>query len=112
MGLLAGIILARTLGIIEYGEFGLIRNSIATIGVLTSFGLGLTTTKYISEYKAKYPEKVGSILSMTISLIIFISLIGVLISVFAAPTIIKYQNIQVGNVECYLGCHPGGINRL
>ena len=101
MGLLAGIILARTLGKAEYGEFGLIRNSIATISVLTTYGLGLTTTKYISEYKSNNPDRVGTIFSTTVTLICVISLVGILISNIAAPLIIKYQNIQVGNLDDY-----------
>lgn len=51
LALVAGIVVARFLGKDVYGEYGIIRNTILTIGVFSTFGLGYTATKYVAEYK-------------------------------------------------------------
>lgn len=58
LALLAGILVARFLGKEIYGEYGIIRNTILTIGVFSTFGLGYTATKFIAEYKNDFPEKI------------------------------------------------------
>lgn len=45
LALLADILVARFLGKDIYGEYGIIRNTILTIGVFSTFGLGYTATK-------------------------------------------------------------------
>lgn len=57
LALLAGIFVARFLGKDEFGEYGIIRNTILTISIFSTFGLGYTATKFISEYKNESPEK-------------------------------------------------------
>jgi len=56
LALVAGIIVARFLGKDVYGEYGIVRNTIMSIGVFSSFGLGYTATKFIAEYKINKPE--------------------------------------------------------
>jgi O-antigen/teichoic acid export membrane protein len=63
--LLAGIVCARILGKDAFGEFGIIRSTITMFVVFGSVGLGLTATKYISEYRNTNKTKVSSIYYLT-----------------------------------------------
>ncbi len=61
----AGVLLARLLGRHDYGELGMIYSSIELFGIFGGFGLGLTATKYIGEFKRKDPKRAGRILAMS-----------------------------------------------
>tara|TARA_R110002072_G_scaffold258339_1_gene417011 strand:- start:10667 stop:11962 length:1296 start_codon:yes stop_codon:yes gene_type:complete len=58
LALVAGILVARFLGKDVFGEYGIIKNTILTIGVFSTFGLGYTATKYIAEFKALSRDKI------------------------------------------------------
>lgn len=75
--LLASIVAARILGKLQFGELGMIRSTINMFSVFAGFGLGLTATKYIAEFRIKDINKTGKIIGLTI---IFATLIGGLIS--------------------------------
>src|ERR1700730_5052198 len=60
-----GVLLARLLGRHDYGELGMIYSSIELFSVLGGFGLGLTATKYVAEYKQRDPERAGRILAVS-----------------------------------------------
>ncbi len=51
LSLLAGIIVARWLGAEEYGEYGMIKNTLIYIAVFSTFGLGFSVTKFIAHHK-------------------------------------------------------------
>lgn len=59
------IAIARILGKENYGILGMVLSTFAMFGILAGFSLGGTTTKYLSEYRVKEPEKAGRILSLT-----------------------------------------------
>lgn len=63
--LVASIVCAHILGKAEYGELGMVRSTINMFVVLGSAGLGLTATKYISEYRREHKRKVASIYWLT-----------------------------------------------
>ena len=63
--LLGGMLCARILGKVEYGEFGMIRSTISMFVALGTVGLGLTATKYISEYRECNKNKISSIFILT-----------------------------------------------
>jgi O-antigen/teichoic acid export membrane protein len=62
LGLAAGIIVARLLGKEIFGEFSIVRNTIMTITMFSTFGLGYTVTKFIAEYKTNKPRYLKLIL--------------------------------------------------
>ena len=51
LALLLGIILANLLGSEDFGKYGLIKNSLFYLSICSTFGLGITGTKYIAQYK-------------------------------------------------------------
>lgn len=85
--LVAGIVVARILGKESYGEFGMIRSTIMVFVALGLAGLGLTATKFISEYRKDKPEKVPSVYNLTR---LFSIILGCIISgliIILAPVI-------------------------
>ena len=63
--LVASIICARILTKQEYGEFGMVRSTIYMFVVFGSAGLGLTATKFISEYRDNHKDRIASIYLLT-----------------------------------------------
>lgn len=64
--LLSGIFCARILGDTLYGELGIVRSTIAMFIVVGSAGIGVTASKYISEYRAQDKSReIASIISLT-----------------------------------------------
>ncbi|MBA6314708.1 oligosaccharide flippase family protein [Cellulophaga baltica] len=62
LSLLAGIIIARLLGKEIYGEYGIIKSTLLSLAILSSFGLGYTSTKFIAENKTTYKENINQII--------------------------------------------------
>ncbi|MGJ1321982.1 oligosaccharide flippase family protein [Sphingobacterium faecium] len=96
---LASIILARTLSVSEYGEFGMIKSTIDNFLIFASMGIGLTTTKYISELKDDYKEDAGSILGASLSLVVVLSsIVALLIALFSgyiSTSFLNNDNLQI-----------------
>lgn len=63
--LVGGIICAHLLNKSEYGELGMVRSTINMFVVFGTAGLGVTATKYISEYKENNKEHIVSIYLIT-----------------------------------------------
>ena len=55
--LIAGIIIARYLGKDIYGEYGLVKTTMFSIGVFATLGLGTSITKYIASAIKNNPEE-------------------------------------------------------
>lgn len=80
--LASSIICARILTKAQYGEFGIVRSTINMFVVFGSAGIGLTATKYISEYRNSKQARISSVFQLTkgfsnitaflISLVIFV----------------------------------------
>lgn len=83
LSLFAGIIIARLLGKEAYGEYGMLKNTLLYIAVFSTFGLGFTATKYISEFQdLKSKVKAIAICSIRITAV-FSVLMAILVIVFA-----------------------------
>lgn len=65
INLLAFILIARMLNRQSFGELGIIQSTIGMFGVLAGFGMGLTATKHIAEYKLSDPIKAGKIIGLS-----------------------------------------------
>lgn len=86
----SGILIANILGKELYGELGIIRSTINMFIVISWMGLGITTSKFVSEYKNVFPEKIHSIYTITKSFGILLgALIAIIIIVFSS-TICRY----------------------
>jgi O-antigen/teichoic acid export membrane protein len=63
--LLALILVARMLGKTGYGQLGMIQSTVGMFGVLAGFGLGLTATKHVAEFRKSDPLRAGRIIGLS-----------------------------------------------
>lgn len=61
LALIVGITIANLLGSEDYGKYGLIKSTLLYLAVFSTFGLGLTGTKYIAQYKDQKREYINTI---------------------------------------------------
>lgn len=94
----AYIILARILTPEEYGEYGMIKSTIDNFLILATMGIGLTTTKYISENKSNNPQLASGILGTALGTVLILGLIvGGFFFVFSdyiAINLLKSETLQ------------------
>ena len=63
--LCATVLVARMLGKTIYGELGMIRSTVGMFGIFAGFGLGLTATKHVAQFRASDPERAGRIIALS-----------------------------------------------
>lgn len=63
--LIAFIIVARFLGKEGFGQLGIIQSTVVMFGTFAGFGMGLTATKHIAEFRTREPAKAGRILGLS-----------------------------------------------
>jgi O-antigen/teichoic acid export membrane protein len=83
--LLATIFVARWLGKSEYGELGVVRSTIGMFGVFVGLGLGLTATKYVSEFRIVDPIRAGRVAALTLTVALVSGFVVTLVLVALAP---------------------------
>lgn len=82
--LLAGIIIARLLGRDLYGEYGLAKTTILCISGFATFGLGISSTKYVAKAMCEDPKHLRSIINSSLIITcLFSSLIAICLYWFA-----------------------------
>ena len=82
--LMAGILIARSLGKDVYGEYGMVKTTMFHMAAFSTFGLNYTTTKFIAEFKSKDSSRLRSITEASLTLSFACSLVlSVLIFCFA-----------------------------
>ena len=84
--LIAGIFIARILGKDLYGEYGLVKSTMFYVAAFATFGLGYTSTKFISSATETGTQNIHNIISASLG-ITFISscTLALIIIVFAGP---------------------------
>lgn len=61
----ASFFLARILGQVGFGEYGMVNGTAGMVGSLAGMGLGLTVTKHVAQFRNSDPDKVGRILALS-----------------------------------------------
>ena len=93
LALAAGIVVARFLGKEIYGEYGMIRNTLISIAVFSTFGLGFTATKYVSENKKDNTENISAILYYARNITLVVS--GIMaVGLFLGAKIVAVQILE------------------
>ncbi|OWY06102.1 hypothetical protein B6V75_08430 [Thioclava sp. F1Mire-8] len=87
LNLLAMILLARTLGLVQFGYFGLIQSTLGMLGVFAGNSIGSTATRFIAQLKRSDPIRTGRILGLVWTLTAGLSLTIVIILVAFAKEI-------------------------
>jgi O-antigen/teichoic acid export membrane protein len=83
--LLSSIIIARILGKAVFGELGIIHSTVGMFGVFAGFGLGMTSTKYVAEFREKDPAKAGRIIALAEIITLITGLIMMIALIIFAP---------------------------
>lgn len=83
--LLANIIVARMLTREVYGELGIIRSTVNMFVVFAGFGMGLTATKHVAEFRQSDPARAGRIMALSSAFTFFTGALIAVILFFAAP---------------------------
>jgi O-antigen/teichoic acid export membrane protein len=65
LGLISSIIVARMLGKQGFGELGIIYSTVGMFATFAGFGLGMTATKHVAEYRSKEPDRAGRIIGLS-----------------------------------------------
>lgn len=63
--LCATVLVARMLGKTVYGELGMIQSTVGMFGIFAGFGLSLTATKHVAEFRQNDPERAGRIIGIS-----------------------------------------------
>jgi O-antigen/teichoic acid export membrane protein len=72
-GLLMWIMAARLLGKEAFGELGMIQSTIGMLGTFAGLGLGLTATKYVSEFRSADPLLAQKVIALSFEVALFSS---------------------------------------
>jgi O-antigen/teichoic acid export membrane protein len=81
------VLIARNFGQEIFGEYGFIRSNIDSFSVFAVFGIGVTTTKYLSELLTTDKERAGRIVAMSYLFCLFSGIVIALLFFFIAPWI-------------------------
>lgn len=88
IGLLASIIVARILGKSGFGELGVVQSTTNLYMTFAQFGVSMTVTKYVAEFRTTDPERAGRFIAMSGTLAVVsgcvVGLVMVLTSAWAA----------------------------
>jgi O-antigen/teichoic acid export membrane protein len=87
--LAASIVCARLLGEAGFGALGMIQSTVGMFGVFAGLGLGLTSTKYVAEFRRTNPDRAGRILALSATAAFFAGLVMTAALVLAAPVLSK-----------------------
>jgi len=61
----ATVLVARMLGKTVYGELGMIQSTVGMFGIFAGFGLSLTATKHVAEFRESDPRRAGRIIGLS-----------------------------------------------
>lgn len=59
----SALIIARVLGMEMYGKYAIIQSNVYTFATIASAGLGITVTKFVSQYRNSNKEKCAEVIS-------------------------------------------------
>jgi O-antigen/teichoic acid export membrane protein len=64
--LVSSIVVARFLGREEFGKFGIIQSTVMMFLVVASAGIGLTATRFVSQFRTKQPDSAGGAIGLAL----------------------------------------------
>jgi len=82
--LLQSIVLARILGVGDFGKLGLVYNTVGMFGALAGFGLGMGTAKHVANLRRQAPEEMWAVIRLSTYSVLATSGLVALVLWFAA----------------------------
>jgi O-antigen/teichoic acid export membrane protein len=113
--MLSSFVIARSLGRVSFGELGIIYSTLGMFGTLAGFGLGMTATKYVAQFKVADPTRAGRVIGVA-TIVSFVSgtalaLLMVLLGPWLAAHTLAAPHLgpllQVGSLLLFLGAISG-----
>lgn len=92
--LLAGILIARLLGADLYGEYGVVKSTMMYSATFATFGLGITATKYISQYIQQHCARALRIIHDTLFITFIFSTFVAICLLIGAGWIAEWKEAQ------------------
>lgn len=117
VAVVASYYIARSVGREVYGEFGILQNTINTLGVFAGFGIGVAATKYIAQYRHADREKASRILSINVLVSLVASgLLAIVVFLFASqiasiianPGLVGY--LRIGSLTLFFASLNGAMS--
>lgn len=84
ISLIAFFCVARFLGKEAFGALGIIQSTIGMFGVFAGFGMGLTATKHVAEFRQTAPERAGHIIVLS-------SIVGIVSGILMAILLFAFS---------------------
>lgn len=116
--LAASVLCAHILSKEGYGQFGMIRSTINMFVVFGAAGMGVTATKYISEYRKNFSERIASIYMLTNGFALCMGIVITSLVVMAAPFVADRflhspdltSSIRIGGILLFVSILNGAQN--
>jgi O-antigen/teichoic acid export membrane protein len=103
LALIASVYIARLLGKDVFGMYGLIRTILLSVAVFSTFGLGYTATKFVSEYVKDQPHKVRKVISNVMQITLLMGcLFAILLFVFSKQIAVYLDTADLYDAIRYL----------
>ncbi|MBI4874390.1 MAG: oligosaccharide flippase family protein [Acidobacteria bacterium] len=83
--LFAAIVTARLLGKTHFGELAMLQSTLGMFGVFAGLGLGITTVKFVAEFKRTDPDRSGRIIGLLLLSGVLFGVVCALFLVACAP---------------------------
>ncbi len=95
------IVVARMLGKIGFGELGIIQSTIGVFSVFAGFGLGVTATKHVAEFRQRDPARAGRIIALST---VVSAVAGAIVSVllFATASLLAEKTLAAPHLAAHL----------
>ena len=94
LSLLVGIIVANILGSTDYGQYGMIKSTLIYMAIFSTFGLGVTGTKYVAQYINERSDKVRFICNNILKITLATGLIMAFVLVAFAEVIANFMEVS------------------
>jgi O-antigen/teichoic acid export membrane protein len=65
IGLIVAMFVARIIGKVGFGEFGMVQSTVGLFGAFAGLGMGLTATKFVAQYRTSDPIRAAAVLSLS-----------------------------------------------
>ncbi len=96
--LVAMILVARLLGQVRFGEFGLIQTTLGVVGLMAGLGLGGTVTRFVAQHAVADPDRAGRVIALVMSAsigaVLLAAAVLVVASGYIARTVLEAPHLQ------------------
>jgi O-antigen/teichoic acid export membrane protein len=90
LALVSAIVLARLLGKVTFGELGMIQSTLSMFATFAIFGVGLTATKHVAEYRKSDAGRAGRVIALSSGVAVLSGSAMALVMTLTAPWMAKH----------------------